>query len=138
MADTYLTPATLPMTPHDYLRRRRLLAGKTIEQAARPHWHRPEHRADCELNIASAEQEGDILKPWEARSMTRSFSMDPDVYAQLQELPMYHPTLCRCCGSTDMEPRETWDGFSARIMDDLICAACHEEIERLQSRRRAA
>lgn len=79
MADTLLTPNALPIRPWDYIRRRRQLAGLTIEQAARPYWHRPEHRADVEAATRLSEQPGVFLKPYMLKDMTRAHSFDADL-----------------------------------------------------------
>ena len=138
MAETMLVPADLPMRPWDYVRRRRLLAGLTIEQAARPFWKHEAHRADVVHTTRMIETEHVVMKPWVARETRRAFDFDPAIYRQLTDLPMFHPTLCRCCGSADAEPRITREGSAAAIADEGICTACHEDRAEHGRRRWAA
>lgn len=86
--------------PWEYVRMRRQAAGLTIEQAARAHWSRPEHRADVERNIARLETPGfRVERYFFGADMSPSYSFSLDVYRQLCcASPDRHPHLCLACG----------------------------------------
>src|SRR3546814_365843 len=88
------------MMPWEYALLRRKAAGVTIEQAARPYWHRPEHRQDVERSVMQLEEPGYRLTDYfYAADMSRSYPFNVDVYRQLCLLsPDQHPTLCHKCG----------------------------------------
>ncbi|SNS20942.1 hypothetical protein SAMN06295912_102276 [Sphingomonas laterariae] len=124
-------PAPRPVIhPWDYVRLRRKAAGLTIAQAARPYWHRPEHRDDVESNIARLEQTGFRMMPTlEAADMSRAFPFSLDVYHQLCTLPPHqHPRLCAGCGWdqwTDQIDRQGNDVTWSEDNADL-CTRCAE------------
>lgn len=94
-------PAARPVImPWEYVRMRREAAGLTIEQAARPYWHRPEHQADVERNVRALETVGfRMQREFFAADMSRAFSFNVDVYRQLCDTPPdQHPHLCLSCG----------------------------------------
>jgi hypothetical protein len=136
--DDMLRPADLPMQPSDYLRRRRLLQGLTIAQAARPHWVHPQHQADVERNWRTFETPRHVMKPYVARSLEKGLNFSVDIYLQLADLPAFHPTICRCCGSDEAEPRTTHEGFAAKLDEERICTACREDMQARDMRRAAA
>lgn len=102
-----LTPAVLPW---DYVRMRREAAGLSIADAARPYWHRPEHRADVERNLQTLETVGfRVQRHFFVLDMSRSYPLNIAVYRQLcDDRAEQHPRLCLGCG---------WDEWT----DQLDC-----------------
>lgn len=118
---------TAIIMPWDYIRMRREFAGLSIEQAAKPFWHRPEHRADVERNMRQIETVGFRVKRlWD---MSRSYRLNLTVYRQLCDCPPdMHPRLCLACG---------WDEWSAQLdtegydciwanADPQVCTLCEQ------------
>jgi len=122
-----------PIRPWDYLRLRREAAGLTIEQAARPFWHRPEHRADCEENLRFFEQTGTVMKRVHDLDIPRAFPFSADVYVQLASLPPeQHPRLCRRCGWDEwtVQPDRAGDDTSWSAEDPTLCTRCEQDLAR--------
>ena len=132
--DLFSRPAANgPVRPWDYVRMCREAAGLTIAQAAKPHWHNPEHRADVERITAEIERPGVILrKDYLVDGIRRSLpAFDPDLYRTLRDEPAdRHPSICRGCGCTPWNPSVTFAGLESSIGPDLICSACEERAER--------
>ena len=123
-------PVRPVVMPWAYVRMRRLAAGLTIAQAARPYWHRPEHRADVERNIARLEATGFRAKaPYFGVDMSRAFSFNLDVYRQLCDLPAtQHPRLCFACGWDQWTRQYDVNGDDVTWSDDDpdLCTRCHQ------------
>lgn len=115
------------MMPWDYVRLRRKSAHLSIAQVARPYWHRPEHQADVERNVAGLEQPG-VRGQWEV-DLSRAMPFSADVYRQLADLPPeQHPRLCIGCG---------WDEFTSQYdtngddvtwsrENEALCTRCEQ------------
>ncbi|MFT3967385.1 MAG: hypothetical protein QM690_16035 [Sphingobium sp.] len=88
------------LQPWEYVRLRREAAGLSIEEAARPYWHRPEHRAEVEAIVRRQEEIGfHPTAGFGAHDMARAYPFSLDVYQQLCTLPAdQHPRLCLHCG----------------------------------------
>jgi hypothetical protein len=127
------TAARPVVMPWEYVAMRRRSAGMTIEQAAKPYWHRPEHQADVERNIRELETVGyRMQRHFFGADMSRAYSFNLDVYRQLCDTPPeQHPRLCLACG---------WDQWTTQhdiYNDDVrwseadpdICTRC-EQLER--------
>lgn len=113
--------------PWDYIQMRRLAAGLTIEQASRPFWHRPEHRADVERNMAQIEAVGFRVKRlWD---MSRAFRLNLTVYRQLCDTPPEtHPRLCLSCGWDEWSSQLDTEDFDCTwsASDPEICTLCEQ------------
>lgn len=113
--------------PWDYIRMRREAAGLSIEQAARPFWHRKEHRADVERNMHRIETVGFRVKRlWD---MSRSFKLNLTVYRQLCDTPPdMHPRLCLACGWDEWSAQLDAEGFDCMWSDadPQICTLCEQ------------
>jgi hypothetical protein len=113
--------------PWDYVRMRRLAAGLSIQQASRPFWHRPEHRADVERNMAQIETVGFRVKRlWD---MSRAFRLNLTVYRQLCDNPAHmHPRLCLACGWDEWSTQTDNEGFDCTwsAHDPEICTLCEQ------------
>ena len=136
MSNAMLPGLLPPLEPWEYIRLRRQAAGQTIAQAARPHWHRPEHRADVEATTARIEQPGYLLRADHlVELIPRSFEFDTAVYRQLRdEPPERHPTVCRGCGCTPWQACHVGDGKECTIGDDSTCSACEARAHHRQRR----
>ncbi|AXB75449.1 hypothetical protein [Novosphingobium sp. P6W] len=127
--DPNATPAPVSpiVMPWDYIRMRRLAAGLSIEQASRPFWHRPEHRADVERNMRQIEEVGFRVKRlWD---MSRSYRLNMTVYRQLCDtLPESHPRLCLACGWDEWSTQIDNEGFDCTwsAADPEICTLCEQ------------
>lgn len=113
MTQASLLPGLLsPMTPAEYIRLRREAAGLTIAQAAKPYYQHPEHAADVERTIATAELPGAVVHvEYLVDDYTRAFPMEPSVYRQLRDEPAdRHPIICHGCGCTDWQACICRDG----------------------------
>ncbi|GEM_PF-710096 len=113
--------------PWDYIRMRREAAGLSVEQAARPFWHRKEHRADVERNMHRIETVGFRVKRlWD---MSRSFRLNLTVYRQLCDTPPdMHPRLCLACGWDEWSAQLDVEGFDCTWSDadPQICTRCEQ------------
>lgn len=123
-----LPPRAAPIVmPWDYIRMRRLAAGLSIEEASRPFWHRPEHRADVERNMRQIEAVGFRVKSlWD---MSRSFRLNLTVYRQLCDTPPdMHPRLCLACGWDEWSIQLDTEGFDCTwsATDPEICTLCEQ------------
>lgn len=140
MAQASLLPHILPpLRPWEYIRLRRLAAGKTIAQAARPHWHRPEHRAEVEAIVALDERTGVVLREeWLVDAICRSFPFEPEVYRQLRDDPAeQHPDVCRGCGCTRWMPCIGRDGEDCTGHEGGTCTVCAARAAAAKPRRAA-
>lgn len=126
MIDEPKAPAPTVM-PWDYIRMRREAAGLSIEQAAKPFWHRKEHRADVERNFQRIETVGFRVKRlWD---MSRSFQLNLTVYRQLCDTPPdMHPRLCLACGWDEWSAQLDVEGFDCTWSDadPQICTRCEQ------------
>lgn len=141
MSQASLLPGILPpLRPWDYVRLRRLAAGLTIAQAARPHWHRPEHRADVEAMTSRIERPGTVLRSEPlVDGICRSHPFEPAVYRQLRDDPAEsHPEVCRGCGCTRWSPCVGRDGCDCTGHEGGSCTVCEQRAEQRQPRRAAA
>ncbi|WP_103730670.1 hypothetical protein [Novosphingobium sp. HII-3] len=120
-------PLPAPVMPWDYVRMRREAAGLSIEEASKPFWHRPEHRADVERNMAQIEAVGFRVKRlWD---MSRAFRLNLTIYRQLCDTPPdQHPRLCRACGWDEWSDQLDNDGFDCAwsALDPEICTLCEQ------------
>jgi hypothetical protein len=116
--------------PWEYVRLRRKAAGLTIEQAARPYWCHPEHRADAERNIRRLEEPDYRLSGhFRFADMSRSFPFSVDVYRQLCLLPPHqHPALCHKCGWDEHTGQYDMNGdyVTWSRQRDGICSRCEQ------------
>lgn len=114
--------------PWDYIRMRRMAAGLTIEQAARPYWRREEHRADVERNFRTLESVGFQLRGnFYVADMSRSYRLNLDVYRKLCLTgPERHPRLCLACAWDEWTPEFDRDGHDViwSETDPHLCTAC--------------
>lgn len=119
-----ITPAVMPW---DYIQMRRLAAGLSIEEASKPFWHRPEHRADVERNMSQIETVGFRVKRlWD---MSRSFRLNLTVYRQLCDTPAEtHPRLCLGCGWDEWSTQFDTDGFDCTwsASEPEMCTLCEQ------------
>lgn len=119
--------------PWEYVAMRRTAAGMTIEQAARPYWHRPEHRADVERNIGALETVGFRMKrDFFVADMSRAYTFNLDVYRQLCDTPPHqHPRLCLACGWDQWSTQYDTNGEEATWSqsDPDLCTRC-EQLDR--------
>jgi hypothetical protein len=126
MIDEPKAPAPTVM-PWDYIRMRREAACLSVEQAARPFWHRKEHRADVERNMHRIETVGFRVKRlWD---MSRSFRLNLTVYRQLCDTPPdVHPRLCLACGWDEWSAQLDAEGFDCTWSDTnpQICTRCEQ------------
>jgi hypothetical protein len=131
MMEEPVAPAIVVM-PWDYVSMRRQAAGLTIAQAARPYWHRAEHRADVERNLATLESVGFRLqRGFYVVDLSRSFPVSVDVYRHLcVTSPDRHPRLCLACGWDEWTPQFDRDGQDVTwsTADPQLCTGC--ELER--------
>ncbi|MCB2048546.1 MAG: hypothetical protein KDE32_10005 [Novosphingobium sp.] len=124
-------PSAPAVLPWDYVRMRRQAAGRSIEQAARPYWHRPEHQADVERNFRMFESVGFRLeRGFYVVDMSRSHPLDIDIYRQLcTGDPRRHPRLCMACGWDPLT--QSFDRYGDDVVwsaiDPGICTACEQE-----------
>lgn len=125
------------IAPWDYARMRRESAGLSIAQAARPYWHRPEHREDVERNTARLEQPGFCLTDnFMGCDMSRAFPFNIDVYVQLSTAPPdLHPRLCMRCAWDQWTSQPDLNGDDVTWSEDNpdICTRC----EQIEARRAA-
>lgn len=127
-------PAPRPVVmPWEYVAMRRTAAGMTIEQAARPYWHRAEHQADVERNIGALETVGFRMKrDFFVADMSRAYSFNVDVYRQLCDTPPdQHPRLCLACGWDQWSTQYDTNGEEATWSqsDPDLCTRC-EQLDR--------
>ncbi|WP_313228542.1 hypothetical protein [Sphingobium yanoikuyae] len=127
-------PAPRPVVmPWEYVAMRRTAAGMTIEQAARPYWHRLEHRADVERNISALETVGFRMKrDFFVADMSRAYTFNLDVYRQLCDTPPdQHPRLCLACGWDQWSTQYDTNGEEATWSqsDPDLCTRC-EQLDR--------
>lgn len=127
-------PAPRPVVmPWEYVAMRRTAAGMTIEQAARPYWHRPEHRADVERNIGALETVGFRMKrDFFVADMSRAYTFNLDVYRQLCDTPPdQHPRLCLACGWDQWSTQYDTNGEEATWSQSHpdLCTRC-EQLDR--------
>lgn len=134
-------PLPAPVMPWDYIQMRRLAAGKTIEDAARPYWHRPEHQADVERNFRTLEQPGYRAERHRfGGDKSRSYRVSETVYRQLCDYPPeQHPRICRCCGWDEWSTQLDTEGFDCTwsAHDPEICTLC-EQVKRKKFQPRPA
>jgi hypothetical protein len=120
-----LAPVVMPW---DYIRMRREAAGLTIEQAARPYWHREEHQADVERNLATLESVGfHLRRNFYVVDMSRSYRLSIDVYRKLCLTgPDRHPRLCLACAWDEWTPEYDRNGDATvwSTTDPHLCTAC--------------
>ncbi|WP_159977827.1 MULTISPECIES: hypothetical protein [unclassified Novosphingobium] len=131
-------PLAPVVMPWDYIQMRRLSAGLSIEDASKPFWHRPEHRADVERNMSQIETVGFRVKRlWD---MSRSFRLNLTVYRQLCDTPPdTHPRLCLACGWDEWSHQLDAEGFDCAwsAANPEICTLC-EQIKRAKFKPRPA
>lgn len=115
------------ITPWEYVRMRREAARLTIAQAARPYWHRAEHREDVERVTRMLEQPGFRMKT--GYDCSRAFPFSADVYRQLADLPPHqHPRLCLECGWDELTTQFDTNGDDTTWSreDERICTRCEQ------------
>lgn len=139
MSQASLLPGLLPpLRPWEYIKLRREAAGLTIAQAARPHWHRPEHRAEVEATTAKIEQRGIVVRQEHLVDVIgRNFPFEADVYRQLRDAPPeQHPAVCRGCGCTRWSPCISSEG-DCTGHEAGTCTTCEAKAEARPARRAA-
>lgn len=118
------------MMPWEYVRLRRKAAGVSIAEAARPYWHRPEHREDVERIVRRLEEPGyRMTDHFYAADMSRSYPFNVDVYRQICILPPdQHPTLCHTCGWDEHTNHYDTNGeyVTWSREQDGICTRCEQ------------
>lgn len=122
-----------PIRPWNYIKMRRRAAGLTIEQAAKPFYQRPDHRACCEANLRTFEMPQVSVKDVRALDLPRAFPFDAGIYEMLRDLPQdEHPKLCVRCGWDEWTPQADREGGETTWSEALPdhCSRCEQDARR--------
>lgn len=137
-----LPPVPTPMTPGEYLHKRRCMSGLGPQQAAssfatwllRDKPAMPLELARLSIRISEAERNRQFLTLPEAEALGRVISLDPEIYVQLVDLYLagpgadgeYNglpvPEVCCACGCSWTSPYP--GGFARTAADPTICTTC--------------